>query len=48
MAYKIGKFPGVAEKMRNLSDLASFAGIRQSYLEALRTMADRLENDPLG
>jgi hypothetical protein len=47
MPYKVGKYPGVAEKMRTLADLASLAGLRQSYLDALRKMADHLENDPL-
>jgi hypothetical protein len=47
MPFKVGKYPGVAEKMRALADYASLGGIRQSYLDALKTMVERLENDPL-
>ncbi len=48
MPYKVGKYPGVAAKMRTLADLASLAGMRQSYLEVLKLMAERLESDPMG
>jgi hypothetical protein len=48
MPYKVAHYPGVAEKMRALADLASLAGIRRHYLDALRTMARRLQDDPLG
>jgi hypothetical protein len=47
MAYQVGRYPGVAEKLQSLAKLATLAGIRKSYVDALRTMLVRLENDPL-
>ena len=47
MAYQVGKFAGVGEKMRTLADLAALAGLRQSYVEALQRMYERLHNDPI-
>lgn len=47
MPYKVGKYPGVKEQMRTLAVRASLGGIRQAYLDALQTMADRLQHSPL-
>jgi hypothetical protein len=47
MHYKVGTAAGVKERMQALADLASLAGLRQSYLDALTTMRQRLGNDPL-
>jgi hypothetical protein len=47
MAYQVGKFAGVAEQMHTLADLATLAGLRQSYLDALKYMLERLQRDPL-
>ena len=47
MPYKVGKYPGVAEKMRMLGDLATLAGMRRRYLDALNMMMRRLQEDPL-
>jgi hypothetical protein len=45
--YKVGNYDGVKEQIRTLLDLATIAGIRESYLEALAKMAERLQNEPL-
>ena len=47
MPYKVGAYAGVKEQMRTLADLASLAGIRHSYLDALKQMARHLQDDPL-
>ena len=47
MAYQVGKFAGVAEQMQALADRAALAGIRQSYVEALKRMLQHLQHDPL-
>lgn len=47
MPYKVGTAAGVKEQMQTLAELASFAGFRQRYRDALATMGRRLENDPL-
>ena len=47
MPFKVGTAAGVKEQMQTLADLASFAGFRQRYRDALTTMRRRLENDPL-
>ena len=47
MPYKVGTAAGVKEQMQTLADLASFAGVRQRYRDALTTMRRRLTNDSL-
>lgn len=46
MPYQVGKAAGIGERMRALADLASRAGIRQAYLDALTRMLERLQRDP--
>src|SRR5262249_49385858 len=45
--YKVGKYDGVTKQIRTLFDLATLAGIRESYLAALAKMIEHLENEPL-
>ena len=45
--YKVGNYDSVEEQMRTLLGLASLAGIREAYMDALKEMAYHLQNDPL-
>ena len=47
MPFKVGQAAGIKQRMQTLADLASLAGIRRFYLDALAVMLQRLENDPL-
>ena len=47
MPYKVGTAAGVKDQLQTLLNLASLAGIRQFYLDAVDIMGRRLANDPL-
>ena len=47
MAFRIGRSAAIEQQIRDLAKLATAAGIRKIYVDALRTMVDHLANRPL-
>jgi hypothetical protein len=47
MPYRVGLYKGVKEQLKTLAILASLAGFRQAYFDALHMMAQRLQEDPI-